>query len=172
MRRASKVIILATALVLVIAFALLRVLGGEEAPRQPVEFDHWQHVTKEDGPQIACDSCHEHAAGGPHATTPNIITCIVCHETMMTESPEIQKLTAISERGEQPRWVRIYWFEREANVFFTHKPHVAAQIDCAVCHGDVKQMHRLRREVDQTMGWCIDCHRQRQASVDCYACHR
>ncbi|HEX5732355.1 MAG TPA: cytochrome c3 family protein [Blastocatellia bacterium] len=172
MRKASKVILLAAALVFVIAFALLRVRGGAEAPRQPVEFDHWQHVTKEDGPQIACDSCHEHAANGPYATTPNISTCMVCHESMMTESPEVQKLAAISERGEQPRWVRIYWFEREANVFFTHKPHVAAEIDCAVCHGDVSNTHRLRREVDQTMGWCIDCHRQRQASIDCYACHR
>lgn len=172
MRKASKVIFLATALVFVIAFALLRVLGGAEAPRQPVEFDHWQHVSKEDGPQIACASCHEHADAGPHATTPNVNTCMICHDSMKTESAEVQKLAAISEQGKQPEWVRIYWFEREANVYFTHKPHVRAGIDCAVCHGDVKQMHRLRREVEQTMGWCIDCHQEQQASVDCYACHR
>jgi len=172
MRRASKIIILATALVFVIAIALLRVLGGADAPRQPVEFDHWQHVTKEDGPQIDCDFCHEHAATGPYATTPNITTCMVCHDSIKTESAEVQNLAAMAARGEQPRWVRIYWFEREANVYFTHKPHVRAQIDCAVCHGEVRQMRRLRREVDQTMGWCIDCHRDRQASVDCYACHR
>jgi hypothetical protein len=22
------------------------------------------------------------------------------------------------------------------------------------------------------MAWCVDCHRQNQASVDCYTCHR
>ncbi|HJQ70862.1 MAG TPA: cytochrome c3 family protein [Blastocatellia bacterium] len=172
MRRASKAVILAAALVIVLGFALLGAMGGAEAPRQPVEFDHWQHVSKEEGPQLDCDACHEHAANGPHATTPNISTCMICHESMMTGSAEVQKLAAISARGEQPRWVRIYWFEREANVYFTHKPHVRAGVDCAVCHGEVKQAHRLRREVDQTMGWCIDCHRERQASVDCYACHR
>lgn len=172
MSRASKVIVLATAMVFVIAFALLRVLGRAEAPRQPIEFDHHQHVTKEDGPQLDCVICHEHAATGPHATTPNTSTCMVCHDSIKTDSPEVQKLAAIAARGEQPSWVRIYWFEREANVFFTHKPHVRAEIDCAVCHGQVAEMRRVSRQVDQTMGWCIECHRQQQASVDCYACHR
>jgi hypothetical protein len=172
MKRASKVIAFAAALVFVIAFALLRVLGRDDAPRQPIEFDHSQHVTKEDGPQVDCSFCHEHAESGPHATIPNVASCMVCHDSIKTESAEIQKLAAISARGEQPAWVRVYWFEPEANVFFTHKPHARAGVDCAACHGDVGRMGRLRREVEPTMGWCIDCHRSRQASVDCYACHR
>jgi hypothetical protein len=57
-------------------------------------------------------------------------------------------------------------------VFFTHKPHMRAGVDCSACHGDVAGAHRVRREVNQTMGWCIECHRKQQASIDCYACHR
>jgi hypothetical protein len=30
----------------------------------------------------------------------------------------------------------------------------------------------VRREVDQSMGWCIECHRNQNASIDCYVCHR
>ena len=52
------------------------------------------------------------------------------------------------------------------------EPHIKAGLDCVACHGEVGQMHRVRRESDQTMGWCIDCHRQKGVSVDCYVCHR
>jgi hypothetical protein len=97
---------------------------------------------------------------------------MICHTSERTESPEIQKLAAFSERGEQPPWVRTYWFEQEAAVFFTHKPHMRAGVECSTCHGDLGSAHRVRREVNQTMGWCINCHRAKQASVDCYICHR
>ena len=158
--------------ILAAGFMLLRAMGKPEAPQQPVEFDHWQHVTKKDGPELDCSFCHAHADKSPHATVPNVDTCMICHSSEKTESPEVQKLAAFSQRGEQPAWVRVYWFEPEANVFFTHKPHMRANVDCSACHGQVGSARRVRREVNQTMGWCIDCHRKQQASVDCYACHR
>lgn len=172
MRRLTKLIAVVIVAVFATGFFLLRALGKPEAPHQPVEFDHWQHVTKKDGPELDCSFCHAHADESPHATIPNVETCMICHSSERVESPEIQKLAAISERGEQPPWVRVYWFEREANVFFTHKPHMRAKVDCSTCHGDVGGSNRVRREVNQSMGWCIDCHRAERASVDCYVCHR
>jgi hypothetical protein len=172
MRRLTKSIAILIVAIFVTGFFLLRASGKPEAPAQPIEFDHWQHVAKKDGPELDCSFCHAHAEQSPHATIPNIDTCMICHTSEKTESPEVQKLTAISERGEQPPWKRVYWFYAEANVFFTHKPHARAKIDCSACHGDVASSHSVRREIDQTMGWCIDCHKQQQASVDCYACHR
>jgi cytochrome c7-like protein len=173
MTRLAKALILIVGLVVVTGVVLVRVFGAAEAPRQPIEFDHSQHVSKEGGPQLTCQDCHEHAAESAHATIPNVSqTCMACHQVEKADSPEVQKLTRIAESGEQPPWRGIYGFEKEANVFFTHKPHVRAGIDCSACHGQVGQMHRVRREVNQTMGWCIDCHRQRQVSVDCYICHR
>jgi hypothetical protein len=150
--------------------------GKPAAPAQPIAFDHWQHVRKgaegEEVPELECGFCHEHADKSAHATIPNANTCMLCHQAIKTESPEVQKLAAFAERNEQPPWTRVYSFEREAAVFFTHKPHFKAGIECSACHGDVANSHQIRREVEQNMGWCIDCHRSRGASIDCYACHR
>jgi hypothetical protein len=151
--------------------------GKPAAPPQPIAFNHWQHVTKtgEEGkpdPGLECGFCHEHADKSAHATIPNANTCMLCHQAIKTESPEVQKLAAYAERNEQPPWTRVYSFEQEAAVFFTHKPHFKAGIECSSCHGDVANSHQIRREVEQNMGWCIDCHRSKGASIDCYACHR
>ncbi|HXG93690.1 MAG TPA: cytochrome c3 family protein [Blastocatellia bacterium] len=172
MTKRTKYIAILIVAALAAGLLLLRVMGKSEAPRQPIEFDHWQHISKPEGPQLDCVFCHEHADKSSHATIPNIETCMICHETEKTDSPEIQKLAAINARGEQPAWRRVYWFESESNVFFTHKPHTRAGVDCSECHGQVGQMHRVSREINQTMGWCIECHKKRGASIDCYICHR
>jgi len=169
MKRRARYIVIILAVMIVGAVILLRATGKPYAPAQPIEFDHSQHVTKA---QIECDYCHAHADKSAYATVPNADLCMGCHIVEKSDSPEVQKLAAISDRGEQPAWVRVFWFEPHANVFFTHKPHVRAGINCSTCHGDVGSMRRVRREVDQTMGWCIDCHRKQKASLDCYACHR
>jgi len=97
---------------------------------------------------------------------------MACHESIKTDSPEIQKLAAYSERKEQPPWKRVYWIPSSADVFFTHKPHIRANVDCVTCHGQIGQMHQVKREVNQDMGWCVACHRAQRVSVDCYVCHR
>ena len=172
MRRLTKILTLVIAAILVSGFFLLRAMGKPEAPGQPVAFDHWQHVTKKDGPELDCAFCHQHADKSAHATIPNVELCMVCHESEKADSPEVQKLASFQARKEQPPWRRIYWFESEANVFFTHKAHTRAGVDCSACHGQVGEAHQLRREIDQTMGWCMDCHTSRGVSVDCYVCHR
>jgi hypothetical protein len=165
-------------LVLVGGFLLLGGLVKPEAPSQPIMFDHWLHVTKSDCeqpencPQLNCTDCHENADKSSHATIPNVSLCMGCHQVIKADSPEIQKVRGYYERGEQPPWARVYWFARSADVFFTHKPHIRANLDCAECHGQMGQMHRVRREVNQDMGWCVSCHRTRGVSVDCYICHR
>jgi hypothetical protein len=152
--------------------AALRRSSASDAPAQPVAFDHWQHVTKPEGPQLDCAFCHENADKSPHATIPNTSTCMTCHESIETDRPEVQELAAYSASGKQPPWVRVYWIDSDADAYFTHKPHIRAGVDCSACHGNVGEMHRVRREVNQTMGWCVDCHRERKVSVDCYVCHR
>jgi len=174
MKKAIKLSVAALILLIAGGIVLSRVAAKPDAPRQPIEFDHWLHVSSKDSeaPGLECTFCHEHVDKSAHATIPNVDTCMSCHQAVRTESPEIQKLAAFADKKEQPPWKRVYWFESEANVFFSHKPHTRAGVECAACHGDVGQSHRVRREVNQTMGWCIDCHRQRNVSVDCYICHR
>lgn len=171
MRSLIKLVIVLVVVLGVIGF-VLRASGKPEAPRQPIEFDHWQHVTKEEGPQLECTFCHENVDKSSHATIPNVTTCMGCHDSVMTDSSEVQKLAAFAEQKQQPPWRRVYWHEPEANVFYTHKAHIRAGLECTGCHGKVGEMHRVRREVDQTMGWCIDCHRAKSVSIDCYVCHR
>jgi Cytochrome c7 and related cytochrome c/Class III cytochrome C family len=156
----------------VVGVVLLRASAKPFAPKQPIEFDHWQHVTKNDGPQLECTFCHENVDKSSHATIPNITTCMGCHDSIKTDSAEVQKLAAFAEQNQQPLWRRVYWLEPEADAFYTHKPHIRAGLECATCHGKIAEMHRVRREVDQSMGWCIDCHRARSVSIDCYICHR
>jgi len=172
MRKAIKSAVFVILAISVIGLVLLRAAGKPEAPRQPIEFDHWQHVTKEEGPQLECAFCHENVDKSSHATIPNVDTCMGCHQTVEADKDEIQKLTSFADRKQQPPWRRVYWIEPEANAYYTHKPHIRAGIECATCHGKIGDMHRVRREVDQTMGWCMDCHRSRSVSVDCYVCHR
>ena len=42
---------------------------------------------------------------------------------------------------------------------------------CAKCHGDVGSMTDAKRVVDHSMGFCITCHKEKKASIDCVTCH-
>jgi hypothetical protein len=172
MTRWLKIILLAGVVILVGGLILLRAANKPAAPVQPINYNHWQHVSKKEGPELDCTFCHEHADKSAHATIPNISTCMACHLSVKTESPEVQKLADYAKRNEQPKWVRVYYFDPEADVFFSHKAHIKANIACTECHGNVPEMQVMRREVKHTMGSCLDCHRARNASIDCYVCHR
>ncbi len=172
MKRTLQFLILTVVALAIGSLLWLRVFATPEAPVQPIEYSHWQHVTKPDGPQLECTFCHEYADQSAHATVPNVSTCMLCHENAKTDSPEVQKLAAFAARNQQPPWKRIFSFPASAHVFFTHKPHMRAQMKCEECHGRIGEMPRVRREVEHTMGWCMDCHRQRQVSNDCLLCHR
>src|SRR5947207_15818582 len=172
MRRVIKYLVVVIVLLGVAGLFLLRASGKPEAPRQPIEFDHWKHVTKEEGPQLECTFCHENVGKSSHATIPNTSTCMGCHDSIMTESAEVQKLSSFAEHKEQPPWRRVYWHEPEANVFYTHKPHIRAGLECVTCHGKIGEMHRVRREVDKTMGGCVGWPRAKRVSIVCDVVYR
>lgn len=137
-------------------------------PRQPLEFPHDIHA----GQEIACtDYCHEAATTGPVAGLPSVRTCMVCHNTIAINRPRIQQLTAMRQRGEDFVWQRVYGYPPAAHVRFNHAPHLRAEVDCATCHGNVWEGTVARRNVDLTMGFCVNCHIERKASIDCLTCH-
>jgi hypothetical protein len=105
------------------------------------------------------------------ATIPSIEKCMVCHSAIATDRPAIQQLTEYYNRREEVPWQRVYGWNEEAHVRFNHAPHIRAEVTCATCHGDVAQMDDAKRVVDHTMGFCVQCHSQRQASNDCLTCH-
>ena len=134
---------------------------------QPLEFPHDIHA----GKQIACtDYCHEAVSTGPVAGLPSVRTCMICHSTIATDRPRIQQLTAMRERGEDFVWQRVYGYPKEAHVRFNHAPHIRAKVECTTCHGNIAGGTVAQHNVDLTMGFCVNCHNERKASVDCLVC--
>jgi hypothetical protein len=56
-------------------------------------------------------------------------------------------------------------------VNFDHAMHLNKAVDCGKCHGDVKGMDRIIPTPVFTMGFCIQCHRDNEATHDCFTCH-
>ena len=142
-------------------------LNRRPEARQPIEFPHNIHVGKE----IMCEFCHEGVATGPVAGLPSVRACMICHAAIATDRPRIQQITAMSEKGIDLAWQRVYGFSNDDHVRFNHAPHIRAKVECATCHGNVGEQTVAQRSVDHTMGFCVNCHNERKASVDCLTCH-
>jgi len=147
--------------------------GAAAAPTvQPIAFPHNTHAGQFN---IDCQYCHFSAERSVDAGIPSVEACMGCHTVLpgRNKPEEVQKLREYWERGEPIPWVRIY--KTPDYVRFPHMRHVAkdaGNLDCTECHGDVKQIEVIE-EVNQplTMGWCVEGHRQKEASLDCTSCH-
>ena len=147
--------------------AVRHFFGIRSEPQQPIAYTHKVHLDR----AITCDTCHTGVEMGPQARIPDIRDCMGCHESVATDKPEIQKIAAMWDRGEDIAWQRVYGFTDEAHVRFNHAPHIRADVQCSTCHGDVPQMTVAQRVVEHTMGFCVNCHTARGASNDCQTCH-
>lgn len=141
-----------------------------DSPEQPIAFMHTVHVQQN---EIPCAYCHFSANISEEAGIPAVGTCMGCHRFIQGESPEfqqeIQKVMEFWADSTAIPWVRVHSVPEF--VQFTHKPHIQAGVTCAACHGDVASMERVRRIAPLTMGWCLECHREKGAPDDCAACH-
>lgn len=138
-------------------------------PPQPIAFNHQVHIENE----IECVRCHQGVETQAQAGLPPISSCAVCHRRNdAPDSPEVLKFMGNLERGEPVIWRKVNTLPTSAMVHFKHSPHIAAGVECATCHGDVGSMTVARQVVNVAdMGWCLSCHKERGASVDCLTCH-
>lgn len=134
---------------------------------QPIAFPHTVHAGRLG---LACDFCHDTAARGDRAGMPAVAKCLSCHRSIATEKPQIQKLLEHQQRSEPIRWRRLH--DLPDFIYFSHKRHIKGGLECAACHGGVEQMEEMRRVRSLQMGWCVSCHRSRDASLDCATCHK
>jgi hypothetical protein len=135
---------------------------------QPIDFPHNIHIEK----GLTCtEYCHEAATTGPQAGLPSVNTCLICHAAIATDRPRIQQITQMQEQGLDLEWRRVYRYAPSAHVRFSHAPHLRAGVDCATCHGDIAHQTVAQRNVNLNMGYCVNCHRQKNASNDCLICH-
>jgi mono/diheme cytochrome c family protein len=165
----------------------------ERAPRQPIFFNHVVHATSF---RIDCQYCHADARRSEYAGLPSVDRCLGCHKIIgAQDNPEIRKIHEYAGRGEPIPWQRV--FKIPEFTYFPHKPHVRAGVACQSCHGPIERMPvvgtdstgpRLADDLlrlvglrpsspPMSMGWCIECHRDQNATrgtrapLDCIACH-
>jgi hypothetical protein len=137
------------------------------APPQPIAYSHKQHLAQ----GLECATCHATARTDSHATLPPTATCMGCHAAVKTDSAEIQKLKDFDSRKEDVPWKRVY---RLADfVYFSHKTHASADpaIACETCHGNVRELDVMQKLKDISMAACMECHKQRAATIRCDGCH-
>lgn len=144
------------------AFPLLDI-----GPQQPIFFSHRIHAGVK---QINCRFCHPYVERSEHAGLPEVEKCFFCHKYIIPMHPQILKEKEHLDKRIPVPWVRIYWVPDF--VKFRHEPHIRfGKIECTTCHGDVASMDRLR-PVNFQMNFCITCHKERNAQLDCYlGCH-
>jgi hypothetical protein len=141
------------------------------APEQPFAYSHQTHV--EAG--IQCLYCHAQATRSTIAGIPSVERCMGCHQVISAEEETVRQLAGYWERGETIPWVRVN--DQPDFVYFSHRPHLGAGINCETCHGDVGNMDEARPVFRMDMGWCLECHTDQDPEhvtrlVDCLACHK
>jgi len=142
---------------------------NRKTPEQPINFSHQIHVSKVG---LACTHCHTTVEKSTSAGIPSVETCMTCHQSVATEKPEIKKLTKFWEDKQPIPWQRVYKLPARKYIYFSHKRHVKADLECVNCHGNVEVQSVIRQVPKLEMGWCMACHRAKNAPIDCATCHK
>lgn len=166
------VLIAALSLLSVVAFGLFYM---QQSPQQPIQFTHQIHVNL----GVQCLYCHPGALRGPSPGLPTQTKCWGCHQQIAkTNTSPLLAVLVDYVRNDRPiEWVPVA--QVPDFVHFTHRPHVAAGLNCETCHGDMSQVTIARNPQVMNMGWCLNCHRERAADdpekltklTDCGTCH-
>lgn len=144
-------LIFPAALLLLLAGLTAAFLPAQSGPQQPVPYSHKIHAGDL---KLKCATCHPNPDPGETMTLPKPSVCGQCHA---------------GKYDHEIKWVRIY--EVPGFVDFSHRKHLASGNTCEECHGPVATRAVMSREGDMSMGGCMNCHREKKASIDCTFCH-
>jgi hypothetical protein len=158
-------ITLSVALVLGFVFFFYAPPGSRVGAAQPIAFSHQLHAGVK---AIDCRFCHPYVARSIHPGLPPVEKCLYCHNHIIANHPEIRKEHEYYNTDTPTPWVKVFYLPE--HVLFNHQRHIKKEVACESCHGEVKQMDRLKGTRFK-MGFCVECHRERQANLDCWACH-
>ncbi len=159
---------------LVVALLLLAAIAGIAAlhtDEQPIRFNHKAHVSR----GLDCTICHRYVREQAFASLPTLEICLMCHSAQISQNPEEGKIRAFAAKKQPLHWVRLYRLSPDASVYFSHRRHVVlGKVDCVTCHGPMPERTSPPSAalVKFSMEFCLSCHRQKQVSTACVACHR
>ena len=177
---------------LVVALQGLGRIGVVEnyQPSQPIDFPHSVHAGDQG---IDCKYCHNSVTKSKSAGLPTVNVCMNCHKQISGNDEEQQ--TKIAKIYEAAGWdgqgytgttKPIVWNKVHVlpdHVYFNHSQHVVVGgLDCKQCHGDmtkqvevakvqpVSALNEIEGNVQLTkptltMGWCIECHGEKEIST-------
>lgn len=132
------------------------------APTQPIPFSHKLHAGNY---EIECEYCHTGVRKGKSATIPSANVCMNCHNQVKQGSPNIKKIYKAIEKNQPIQWVRVH--NLQDFVYFNHSQHVVAGgLECQECHGEIEKMEVVQQRAPLTMGWCINCHREKVVKAE------
>ena len=173
LHRAFAAILLAL-LLLVLIIVLQRQAAAESTADEMIKFNHQKHVAA--GAQ--CIFCHPGVLNGPVAALPSLAKCMGCHQNVQVSGEEGQVgVEVLKKHWEEEiplRWEKTH--DQPDFVYFTHRPHIVAGVNCENCHGDVSQKTVARPAYRINMGFCLHCHRQQPTEklsrlTACITCH-
>lgn len=127
---------------------------------QPVVFDHRHHVFDD---EIDCLYCHSGAETSPSAGIPATEVCMGCHAQIWNDSPLLEPVRRSYFSGKPIPYNRVH--DLPDFVFFDHSVHVRGDVACEHCHGRVDRMAMVHQVAPLTMTWCLDCHRNPEATL-------
>jgi len=139
------------------------------APVQPVPYSHELHVGELG---IDCRYCHVSVETSPVANIPPTQTCMNCHTAIRPESTKLEPIRQSNRTGMPVDWIRVH--DLPDYVYFNHSAHVRRGVSCVECHGRIDRMEEVYQDQPLSMGWCLDCHREKevQHGTDCWTCHK
>ena len=163
--------VVALAVIVGVGFVAAGALGGDSV-EQPIAFPHDVHAGGTSN--VPCMYCHYTADRSEDAGIPAVAVCAGCHipggvPMVRADRPEVQKLVEYWQEQKPIPWQRIYKLPDHAH--FPHMMHVNADIECQECHGQVQEMAEIELVAPMTMGWCLQCHKERDVRTDCFVCH-
>jgi hypothetical protein len=127
-------------------------------PTQPVPFSHKIHAG-----QLAmdCRFCHSFGERSSHSNVPTNQVCFNCHGAgkgqIKLASPKLEPVRKAAETAQPIAWVKVH--SAPDYVYFNHSAHLNRGVSCVNCHGKINEMEVVRHDQSQSMGWCLDCHR-------------
>ncbi len=133
---------------------------------QPIPFSHRVHAGVK---QINCRFCHPYVERSTYPGLPPVEKCLYCHQYIIADHPQIRKEHRYFDTDTPTPWRKANFLPE--HVFFNHQRHLKRDIQCQACHGKVQTMDRILGQRFK-MGFCLECHRKRDAQVGCWlACH-
>lgn len=145
-------------------FFIFPIVGA--GPQQPISFSHRLHAGDKN---IDCRFCHSYVDRSIHPGLPSVEKCLFCHNHIISKHPEILKEHNYFNTRTPVPWKKVFFVPE--HVLFNHERHIKKDVACIACHGDVKSTDRLKKR-EFEMGFCIECHRAKNANLDCWlSCH-